>query len=113
MATQVSQSAPSSKKWDQVLSRVQGMLKETLATADRRLEELDKMAKSADTQANLTRHLQGLEDRLSAAGLLVAETDRSLAEGEQAVRDYLKGAEGLRQRLADWAARNKNDKVTG
>ena len=109
MATQSTQSPPSSKKWDQVLSKVQGMLKETLATADRRLDELDKMAKSADSQAKLARHLQGLEDRMNAAAMLVNETDHTLADGEKAVRDYLKGAEGLRQRLADWATRNKNE----
>ena len=88
------------------------MLKETLATAERRLGELDKMAKGADPQAILTRTLKGLENRLSAATTLVNETDHALADGEKAVRDYLQGAEGLRQRLADWAAKNKNDKVT-
>ena len=32
---------------------------------------------------------------MNAAATLVKETDYALADGEEAVRDYLKGAEGL------------------
>src|ERR1700728_3465361 len=90
------------RKWDQVLSKVRGMLDETLARADGRLEELDQLA-SGPQNDRLSRNLKGLEERLQRAGTLVEQTDQSLADGEKAVRDYMSNVEGLRQKLTDWA----------
>jgi chromosome segregation ATPase len=89
------------KKWDQVLTKVRGMLDETLARADARLEELDQLA-NAKPNDRLARHLEGLEQRLQRAGVVVDQTDQALSSGEKTVREYMSNVDSLRQKLVDW-----------
>ncbi len=101
MPSETAKSAVAPKKWDQVLTKVRGMLDQTLARADARIEELDQ---STNTKPNdrLARHLEGLEQRLQRAGVVVEQTDQALSNGEKTVREYMSSVDSLRQKLMDW-----------
>lgn len=105
MANDHSRSA-GQKKWDQVLTKVRGMLDATLARVDSRLGELDQLA-NARPQDRLARHQEGLEQRLQRAGAVVEQTDHGLADSEKAVRDFMSNVELLRQKLVDWVEQRK------
>ena len=101
MAKESSKSA-APRKWDQVLTKVRGMLDATLAKVNGRIEELDNLA-NAKANDRLARHLEGLDQRLLRASTVVEQTDAALADGEKTVRDYMSSVEGLRKKLVEWA----------
>jgi len=96
----------SPKKRDDVLSKVQDMLHQTLEKALQDLAILDKeRAEAMAPPPKLAGCLQGLEKRLQAAQATAVETELALADGEKVLRDYMSRAEMLRQKLAGWATR--------
>jgi hypothetical protein len=107
MSLSTARSTNSTKSHNDVVNRVQGMLQESLDKAIENLQTLDneRTEVGAGPQPKLVRYQQGLDKHLQTVQALAAATDLALAGGSKGVREYLKRAESMRERLAQWAGR--------
>jgi hypothetical protein len=99
--------------WEQMLAQIEQALVATIEAADRREQALHTIlpppaGESASLAAGLARfgeRVRALTARAEQGEQTVAETDRALAEGEEALRAWFQGAAAVRRKLADWAKR--------
>ncbi len=99
--------------WEQMLAQVEQALAATIEAADRREQTLSAITPPPASQsppldeglARLGECVRALTARAEQGEQIVAETDRALAESEEALRAWFQGAEAVRRQLADWAKR--------